>query len=526
MIEGIIVILVAGFAAGVLAERLTLPRLVGMLFAGILIGPYVLNLIPLGVLAVSREIRLLALVVILFKAGLGLDKSKLRKNGTVALRLGFVPCTLEASIVALVAHYLLGWGWLSSWVLGWVICSESPAVLVPMMLRLKSEGWGVKKGIPDLVLAGGALSDVVAITVFGIVLGLAANPSGTTAAGAIGAMVVQIVGGLLFGYMVGRLTTTALTKMRVTESPVQDLLVALVIAAGLVLLGDAFGFSGYLAVMTFGFTMLDHNEVLARRLRAELDRVWIVAEVFLFVLIGAAVNIGVLSGIGLAGVVVIALGLLLGRTPGILLSTWGSTLVAREKLFMSVSYIAKATVQAAIGALPLAAGIAHGEEILAFAVLSIMLTAPIGAWGSAALAPAMLEKGEVDPSKVTVKDSFRFLVALDAKQGAVKALQQAARVARQVDAKLIILHVDQLRQGLSQDPALLGPDSPVITDIEHEVVVSGGNVAETIIEKAEAHRASFIFMGKSNQSALSNLIVGDVTRQVVENSRIPVIVVE
>ena len=155
MLEGILIIVIAGFIAGELAGKLGLPKLIGMLLIGIIIGPYALGILPQEILNFSEEIRLFTLLIILFKAGLGLDKEKIMSQGSVAIRMGFLPAVVETAVVAIAARFLLGWSWPVSWLLGWIICAASPAVVVPMMLKLKAEGWGVKKGIPDLVLAGG-----------------------------------------------------------------------------------------------------------------------------------------------------------------------------------------------------------------------------------------------------------------------------------------------------------------------------------------------------------------------------------
>ncbi len=526
MVMGAIVVLLAGFLAGAAAERLRLPRLLGMLLIGVVLGPYALDVINVKFLAMGPDIRLLALVVILLKAGLGLDRGKLTAHGTVALRLGALPATLEASALAALARYLLDWSWPAAGVLGWVVCAESPAVLVPMMLRLKAEGWGVKTGIPDLILAGGALSDVVAITAFGAVLSMAAASSTGSIVTAGLQIVVQIAGGVVIGYGAGKAVTCALSRCSLTQSAVQDLIVTLVAVVLVVLAGERVGYSGYLAAMTAGFVILNTNPVLARRIRQELDRVWVAAEIFLFVMIGAAVNIGVLAGAGASGLLIVFGGLILGRTPGIWLATAGSSLTRRERLFLNLAYIPKATVQAAIGAIPLAIGIPHGEAILAIAVLAIAVTAPLGAIGISAAAPRMLDRGEVDPTKITVKEKYRFLVALDGHGGAVRALQKAAGLARQVDGTIVVLHVETNETSRQAAESLFRDTAGLAGDVEHQLVVSGGNPVETIVEAATRYRADFVFMGKIERPGVRSLLVGDVTQRVVEQLSVPVIVVE
>ncbi|NMB11266.1 MAG: universal stress protein [Firmicutes bacterium] len=517
---GAVIVIITGFLAGHLVERLGIPRLLGMLIVGVLIGPHALGWISGDLLSLSNEIRMLALTVILLKAGLGLDKKKILAQGNTAILLGIIPCTMEAAVLAISTHYLLGWDWTISWLLGWIVCAESPAVLVPMMLRLKSEGWGAKSGLPDLVLAGGALSDVVAITVFGIVLDTATMGS-TPGLATLGAIPLSVAGGLVAGLVAGKLLTRVLYDVGITRNATQDLLIALTAAVALVMGGDKVGYSGYLAAMMMGFTIVESSEVLARRIRAELDRVWVIAEIFLFVLIGAEVNVSVVRQAGGSGIALLVLGLLLGRMPGVWISTARSTLSSREKLFMSVGYLAKATVQAAIGAIPLSMGIPHGEVILAFAVLAIIVTAPVGAIGTSLLAPRLLQRGDVDPTKVTVEKKYRFLVALDQEGTAMRALEEAAQLARQLDATLMILHVDESGGAAPFVSMLYDSNRYLISDVEHDLVIGSGNPVEGIIQLAISGDVDMIFMGKGTPSTLAS----DITPKVLEQSPVPVIVV-
>lgn len=521
MLYGAILVLLVGFFAGHVVGKLAIPRLLGMLLAGILLGPHGFGWIEGELLALSSDIRVLALVVILLRAGLGLDKDKIKAQGSTALLLGILPCTLEAAVLAVTTHSLLGWSWVHAWLLGWVICAESPAVLVPLMLRLKAEGWGAKSGLPDLVLAGGALSDVVAITVFGIVLDMA---GGGRALGAMAfaTILMQVVGGLVAGFVVGRFLAMLLYDTNLAKNPTQETLLALTIATLLALCGGKWGYSGYLAVMTAGFAIVNTNEILARRIRGELNRVWVVAEIFLFVLIGAEVNLPMIQDAGGIGVLLLAMGLLFGRIPGILLATAKSSLSSKEKVFMSVGYLAKATVQAAIGAVPLAMGIPNGELILAFAVLAIAITAPIGALGTSFLAPRLLDKGPVDPTKVTVEERFRFLIALDSKGSALAALEEAARFARQTDAKMLVVHIDQNGQTSHLATSIYDGSRYLFSDIEHDFVVGSGEPSEAIIELATMHDVDLIFMGNSDSSSPTS---ASTTTEVLKRSVVPVMVV-
>ncbi len=530
VIQGILVVLAVGFIAGEIAGRLGLPKLIGMLLAGVMVGPEMMDLLPGQMIELSDQIRTLALLVVLTKAGLGLDREKILQEGSVAIRLGFLPAVIEAAVVAVATRYIMGWDWYTSWLLGWVICAASPAVIVPMMLRLKAEGWGVDKGIPDLILAGGTASDATAVTMFGIFLAWLVEGVNVSSGGAgIGARLldipVQIGLGLLMGYLAGRLVVFLLSRRHVAESIVHDLIVLLVVGLGLILADSRIPYSSFLAVMVMGFVVLESDQVLARRLRTEVGKVWIVGEIFLFVLIGAAVNVTVIGEAGGRGVLIILAGLLIGRWAGIFASTAFSRITIKERFFMVVGDMAKATVQATIGGIPLAMGVEGGEYILAIAVLAILITAPLGAFGTAFLAPRMLSKGSPDPAKITVHEKHRFLVAYDGSEASVAALVRAARTARQLDADIVFLHVrfDETPP-LTREELLeaLGP----ARDIASEIVIASGNPADVIIETAESRGVDYIYMGKRTIRTGERILLGDVSHHVTDIAGIPVILVE
>ncbi len=525
MIQGILIVLAVGFVAGEIAARLKLPRLIGMLLAGIAIGPDALDLMPGQMVELSEPIRRLALLVVLMKAGLGLDKDKILKEGSVAVRLGFLPAVIEAAVVAVATRYIMGWDWYTAWLLGWVICAASPAVIVPMMLKLKSHGWGVTKGIPDLILAGGTASDATAVTMFGIFLVWITEGTDGGFAAQLLDIPLQIGLGIAFGYIAGRCVVLLLSRGRIAESIVHDLIVFGLFGL-LLIAGDAWlPYSAFLAVMVMGFVILESDAVLARRLRTEVSKVWIVGEIFLFVLIGTAVNIEVIADAGLRGLAIIGIGLLIGRWAGIFLSTAFSKITYRERLFMVVGDMAKATVQAAIGGIPVAMGVPGGEYILAIAVLAIVITAPLGAFGTSFLAPRMLERGEVDPTKTTVTDAHRFLVAFDGTPSAHAALHRAARTARQLDAELVVLNVQfSGERALSREEIedALGP----ARDIATEIVMEQGSPAEVIVETAESRGVDYIYIGKRVVTPVERLLMGDVAQEVTTLAEIPVIVVD
>ncbi|WP_322742685.1 cation:proton antiporter [Synechocystis salina] len=365
MLSSIIAILLLGFFGGQLARRLKLPALVGMVLVGIVLGPQVGDRLSPTMLALADDLRTIAVMVILMKAGLGLDREKLKQQGSVALRLGLLPASLEAIAVALMAMALFQFDFATGLLLGCIIGAESPAVIVPGMLRLKSLGWGVKKGIPDAILTGSALSDVLLLLVFSLLLafltqgGAKAFTVGNISLSALQLLPLQIVLqiglGIVCGGAMAKILVSLLAKQSWTQTAVQDGLVAASLALFLVVSSTQLPiFSGYLAVMTTGFFLIELDAPLARRLRSGFDGLWTIAEIFLFVLLGASIQLSVLESSLWPGLLLLMMGTLLGRGLGWYLSTLGSNWHIREKLFLLPGNSAKATVQAALGAVPLA----------------------------------------------------------------------------------------------------------------------------------------------------------------------------
>ncbi|MBD2306439.1 cation:proton antiporter [Chroococcidiopsis sp. FACHB-1243] len=537
MLESFIWILLFGFFGGQIARRLKIPALVGMVLVGIFLGPQVANAISPSVLEAAGTLRTIAVMAILMKAGLGLDREKLARQGSVALRLGFLPAACEAIAVALAAMTIFQFDFLTGLMLGCIIGAESPAVIVPGMLRLKSLGWGVNKGIPDAILTGSALSDVLLLLVFSLLLtflsqGSAAGvklPGGLTLS-ALQLLplqiIFQIVLGVLLGLLTARLLVSLLTKQNWTQNAVQDTLVAASLALLLVVAAEKLPiFSGYLAVMAIGFFAIAFDLPLARRLRSGFDSLWVVAEIILFVLLGASIQLQVLGKILLPGLLILIIGTLIGRAIGWYLSTLGSNWNWRERLFLLPGNSAKATVQAAIGALPLAYGIEGGETILAIAALSILVTAPLGAWAIPTFAPKLLERGEVDPTKVAVTRRIIILAAVDTSPLAAQVLTKAAELARRSDNEAIVLHV--IRRQDSQKVALLKEKAQrLLADIRHQFITLEGSVPETIVRVAREYGVAEIVIGKRGHRAWDEVLVGSVSQAVLESSPIPVIVVE
>lgn len=536
MLESIILILLLGFFVGQITRRLKIPALVGMVLVGIVLGPQMGNLLSPEILGLADSLRTIAVMVILMKAGLGLDREKLAQQGTVALRLGFLPAACEAVAIALAAMFLLQFDFLTGLLLGCIIGAESPAVIVPAMLRLKSLGWGVKKGIPDAILTGSALSDVLLLLVFSLLLAF------LTTGGATGItlgsltlsplqllplqIIIQITLGILLGWVMAKILVSLLTRQNWTQNRVQDALIAATSALLLVVMAEKIPvFSGYLAVMATGFFLIELDAPLARRLRGGFDSLWTIAEIILFVLLGASIQLDVLGNTFFVGLLVLIIGTLIGRSLGWYLSTLGSNWTTKEKLFLLPGNSAKATVQAAIGAIPLAQGLPGGETILAIAALSILVTAPLGAWAIPAFAPKLLARGEVDPTKVALSGRPLFLAAVDTSPLALQVLTKVADLARRSDGKVIVLYVDNLGdQGAIEQ--LQAQAQRLLSDINYEFIYLSGTVTEEIVRVAESRQVTDIVMGKRGFKSWEEVLIGSVSQGVLETSPIPVILVE
>ena len=531
MLASILWILLAGLFLGQIAKRFKAPPLVGMILAGILLGPQVIDVIGAETLAAADSLRTIAVMVILMKAGLGLDREKLAQQGTVALRLGFLPGAFEAIAIAITSVWLLGFDFSTGLLLGCIIGAESPAVIVPGMLRLKRLGWGVKKGIPDAILTGSALSDVLLLLVFSLLLAFLSQPTevGFSLPGGLVLspwqllpfqIVLQVALGIAIGWTTARLLVAFLAKRKWTQNSVQDTSVAASFALLLVVLAEYIPiFSGYLAVMSAGFFLIEFDAPLARELRIGFNTLWIVAEIILFVLLGASIQLQVLEDSFWMGVLLLAIGTLVGRSLGWYLSTLGSNWNAKEKLFLLSGNSAKATVQAAIGAVPLAQGLPGGETILAISALSILVTAPLGAWAIPTFAPRLLERGEVDPTKVAIALQTTILAAIDNSPIATSVLAKAAEIARASRGEVVVVHIP-LGESAAIDFELVQRS---LADIRYQLIVVDGDVTKEILQASQDFNATEIIIGK--RSPDSERSVGLVSRSVLEQSRLPVVVV-
>lgn len=394
---GLAELLILGLLADGLFRRLGVPGLIGMLAVGLLLGQSGLGLIDPKLLALSGELRQLALVVILLRVGFGLNLKTLQQVGKRVLLLAWIPATVEGFTISLVAQPLLGLSWLEAGLLGSVIAAVSPAVVVPLMLRLIEERRGVSKAIPQMVMAAASLDDIAVIVVNGALLGLLVSRSNN-----VSVQLLRLPVGLLLGIAAGAGLGWLLIRWIERFRPNANRQVLLVLALSLLLLrlqssiNTLVPFTGLVAAMALGVLLLELRPNLAQPISAKLASIWVFAELVLFTLVGAQVNLGVTWRSGLAGLAVLAIGLV-ARSFGTLLCLQGSKLTAGERLFVTVAFIPKATVQAAIGAVPLmamqAAGMpsAPGEIILAVAVLSIVTTAPLGALLSGLVADRVLQ---------------------------------------------------------------------------------------------------------------------------------------
>ena len=536
MLESLLWIVLMGFFVGQIARRLKAPALVGMIIVGVILGPQVGNVISPGVLDTANALRIIAVMVILMKAGLGLDREKLKQQGTVALRLGFLPAICEAIAIALAAIVIFRFDLPTGLLLGCIIGAESPAVIVPGMLQLKSLGWGVRKGIPDAILTGSALSNVLLLLSFSLLLAFLSQgaTTGITLPGGFTLsalqllplqIVLQISLGVLLGAFAARVLVSLLTEQNWTQTALQDTLVAASIALLLVVLTKRFPFySGYLAVLSMGFFLIEFDAPLARRLRDGFDGLWTIAEIFLFVLLGASIQLNVLGAALLPGLVLLGIGTLIGRSLGWYLSTVGSNWHRRERLFLLPGNSAKATVQAALGAIPLANGIAGGETILAIAALSILVTAPLGAWAIPTFAPRLLERGEVDPTKVAIARRITILAAVDTSPLAVQVLTKTAELARRSDSQVIVLHVSHINDPTEME-RLRTKTQLLLADIRYRFMTGEGTVSEAILRTAQDYNVDEIVLGKRGHQPLDTVLVGSVSQAVLESSAIPVIVV-
>lgn len=379
MLLTIALILLLGMFMGWICKKIKLPSLLGMLLTGIMLGPYVLDLLDENILGISSELRKMALVIILTRAGLGLDLSGLKKLGRPAILMCFIPASFEVIGVILLSHQFMGETVLEAAIMGAVLAAVSPAVVVPRMVKLMEEGYGTKEGIPQLILAGASVDDVYVIVLFSTFISMMQGDKASVIH--FVNIPISIILGIVLGLLIGSILAYYFKKVHIRDTT--KVLIILSISFLLVVMEDmlvtSITFSALIAIMFIGIGLQKKREVVARRLSVKYEKLWVAAEVFLFVLVGATVNIAYLSKVGGSALIVI-IGALLFRMLGVFVCLFGTNLSKKERIFVMLAYTPKATVQAAIGGIPLSLGFACGDRILTVAVLAIVLTAPLGAF--------------------------------------------------------------------------------------------------------------------------------------------------
>lgn len=397
MLTSLSFIFLVGLAMAAICQRIRLPRIIGMLLTGIVLGPYVLDLLDPSILSISSELRQMALIIILVKAGLSLNLADLKKVGRPAVMLACVPASFELLGYVLFAPMILGVNRIEAAVMGAVLAAVSPAVVVPRMVKLMETGYGTKKSIPQMILAGASCDDIFVIVLFSTFSGMAQG--GSARLMDFANIPVSIVSGILLGAVAGWLLSLFFETAYAKEHYVRNSMKVIIVLGVSFLLMSVetwvkpyISVSGLLAVVGMACVLkLRSIKAVSARLSEKFGKLWLAAEVLLFVLVGAAVDIRYTMGAGLAAVLMIFTALLF-RTVGVLLCLVGTELNWKERLFCVIAYLPKATVQAAIGSVPMAMGLPCGQIVLSVAVMAILITAPLGALGMDSTFGKLLEK--------------------------------------------------------------------------------------------------------------------------------------
>ncbi|WP_300282264.1 cation:proton antiporter [Peptacetobacter sp.] len=385
MLTSLALIFLVGLSLASICEKLKLPRIIGMLITGVILGPYVLNLFDESILGISSELRKIALIIIIIKAGLSLDLKDLKKVGRPALLMSFLPASFELLAYVVFAPYLLEISKLEAALMGAVLSAVSPAIVVPRMVNLIETNSGTKKGIPQMILAGASFDDIFVIVLFTTFLSM--NQGESVSFMSFANIPISVISGITLGAIVGFLLYKFFETRYINEHLVRNSIKTIIILAISFLLISLETFlegklamSGLLAVMSMSLVIaLKSTNIVKVRLQEKFGKLWLAAEVILFVLVGAAVDIRYTMEAGIMAIVMIFIALII-RSIGVFICTIKTNLSKKERFFCVLSYLPKATVQAAIGSVPLAAGLPCGKIILSVAVLAIIITAPLGAF--------------------------------------------------------------------------------------------------------------------------------------------------
>lgn len=380
MLTSLALIFLVGIFLGEVLKKINLPSLLGMMATGMLLGPYVLNLIDESILSISTDLRQLALIIILIRAGLSLDIKALRNVGRSAILMCFIPACFEILGMILLAPKLLDISVLDAAIMGSVIAAVSPAVIVPRMIALMENKYGTDKSIPQLIMAGASVDDVFVIVLFASFTSLSSG--GNISFASFAKIPFSILTGIVVGFALGWLISVFFKHIHTRDS------VKVIILLSIALLLIAFEngvegiipFSGLIAVMVIGIAILHTYPILAGRLSSKFSKLWVVAEILLFVLVGATIDLSYAVSAGV-NTILLLFSVIIFRVIGVFVCLLGTKLNMKERAFCMIAYTPKATVQAAIGGIPLAMGLPCGKIVLTVAVLGIIITAPLGAFG-------------------------------------------------------------------------------------------------------------------------------------------------